>query len=601
MLLFLGFACAFAPPTRPVRLLVLNSYSPDSIAPTPFNEVAVPALKRKLGQSVEVYNEYLELQRFPEEEHRRTLAETLRGRYRERGIDIVVPVDFAALEFARQYMDEILPKAPVVFVSVEARLIRGMTFPDNMTGVVHADDWRGTLGEILRMQPDTKEVVVVGGSAPIDHEYLEEQKRLFQPYQSKVKFSYFTDLPLLEILDKVSKLPPHTVVIQSGFNWDSRGEALTDDGALKLIYQAANAPVYALVGRNLGDGFVGGPVPAYRERYLLGADLIYRVLKGEQPAKIPIQFAVPEHAMAFDWRQLKRWGISEERLPAGSVVEFREPSPWRQYRWLIALAILVFLAEAALIVGLLLQRSWGRRMQEALVTSRNEIRELAGRLIVAQEDERKRIARELHDDLSQQLAAVAIFVSSIRRDLSTLIPKDYGKLDDLRGRLGLLHDGIHQLSHELHPATLENAGLDAALRQQADELNRLTGMIVHVDTRFEPKAISPAVALCFYRVAQEALHNAAKHSGARRAEVTVAHVSDDLELAVKDSGRGFDPKARRHNSGLGLTSMGERVRLVGGTLHIESTPQGGTTVRARVPCAPPVPLAMKATARSLRA
>jgi signal transduction histidine kinase len=558
----------------------------------------LPALEKKLGQKVDVYNEYLELQRFPEEEHQRMLVRDLRTRNRNRHIDVIVSVDFAALEFIRRHVGEILPETPVVFVSVESRRVKGMVLPPNITGVVHEDDWRGALREILRIQPDTKEVVIVGGSAPIDHEYLEEQKRLFQPYQARVKFRYLTDLPLLDILAQVSKLPPRTIVIQSGFNWDSRGETLTDDGALKLIYKTANAPVYALVGRNLGQGFVGGPIPAYRERYLLGADVVYRVLKGERPANIPIQSAVPEHAMAFDWRQLRRWGIREDRLPPGSLVAFRTPSPWEQYRWAIVGIGILCLAETALIVGLLVQKWRRQRVERALLNSRNEVSDLAGRLIVAQEDERKRIARELHDDLSQQLAAVAIFVSSIRRDLSASMPKDYRKIEELQGRLGLLHNGIHQLSHELHPAALENIGLDAALQQHADELNRLTGITVNVKTCLESEVISPDVALCLYRVAQESLHNAAKHSGTQHAELTVGRVGNELELVVTDRGRGFNSNVRRKLRGLGLTSMEERVRLVGGTLDIESTPQNGTSVRVRVPCIPTVPLVMKAAASS---
>ena len=127
----------------------------------------------------------------------------------------------------------------------------------------------------MRVQPEIRQVVIVAGSAPIDHEYLALQKEQFLPYAAKVRFRYLVDLPLLDTLAIVNQLPANTVLIQSSYNGDARGQILTDDGALRMIYATANAPVYALVGRNLGQGFVGGPMPALRERYLLTANVIY--------------------------------------------------------------------------------------------------------------------------------------------------------------------------------------------------------------------------------------------------------------------------------------------------------------------------------------
>jgi signal transduction histidine kinase len=217
-------------------------------------------------------------------------------------------------------------------------------------------------------------------------------------------------------------------------------------------------------------------------------------------------------------------------------------------------------------------------------------------LIEAQEEERRRIARELHDDHSQRLAAVAMFVSSIRHDLSGLIPESYRRMEELQVRLGWLSDGIHRLSHELHPTLLEQVGLDAALQGHAGELKQLTGMAVEIKTHLESEVICPNVALCLYRVAQEALRNAAKHSGSQRAEVTVRRVAGGLEMVIADQGRGFDSSNERPNRGLGLTSMEERLRSVGGTLKIESAPQKGTRVSAHVPCPRALPLAASAAA-----
>ncbi|HKD08977.1 MAG TPA: ATP-binding protein [Bryobacteraceae bacterium] len=564
---------ASADSNRAPRVLALHSFSADPDRISSFDQITVPALEKILGRSVDVYTEYLELDRFPEDDYRRILIRNLKSLYQNRSIDVIVPIEFQALDFTRSYLSDVFPGVPIVFVSVESSQIQGLSFAPNITGVVHKDDWLSAIREILRIHPDTQQVVVFGGSSPMDHENLEEKRKIFQPFENKVRFRYLTDLPLLDMLAITRRLPPKSVIIQISFRADSQGHALPDSG---LLYETANAPVYSLVGRNLGKGLVGGPVPAFQERYLAGAKMIARVLKGEKPTAIPIQTAVPEHPMAFDWRQLQRWGINEKLLPARSLVSFREPPPWEQYKWEILISILIGLAEGALILALLVQRSRRRRAE-------HEVRDLAGKLIVAQEEERKRIARELHDDLSQQLAAVGLSVSSIRRDMASSLPKEYRKFEELQYRLTSLHDDIHRLSHNLHPALIETVGLSAALRQYAHNRTELTGVVVDVKINLASETVPHDAALCLYRVAQESLRNVVKHSGARRAEISLNEFDDALELTVRDWGEGFDSQGKTPNGGLGLTSMKERVRLAGGVLDIESAPREGTRIRARLP------------------
>ena len=581
-----------AAPEAAVRLLVLNSDGPESAAPAGFDEISVPALQEKLGARVEEFTEYLVLNRFTGPEHERELAQSLRTRYQNRDIRLLVTVGFPALDFARRHAEQFLAGIPVVFVAVEKRRIEGSLLPRNFTGVVHEDTWPWALGEILRLAPKTREVVVVAGSAPFDREYLEDLKKRLRPFEGHVKFRYLSELPMLDTLAVVSRLPSDTIVLQCPYTVDSRGQALSEEGVPRLIYRAASVPVFALVGKNLGDGFVGGPMAAYRERYLETADIAYQLLRGLQPREIAVRTAVPEHPMAFDWRQLQRWHISEVPLPANSLVAFRADPPWRQYSRFIASAAAIVLAEAALIFGLLIQRSRRRRAETSLRLSRNRVRNLAGRLIVAQEDERKRIARDLHDDLSQQLAVLGILVSSIKRDLDASSGPAYRRLEDLQKRLRAAGDGVRELSHSLHPAALQHSGLAAALGKQAEEFSRRTGIATQFRTTVDRALyMPPEIALCFYRIAQEALHNTEKYSGAREASLHLDYRDGAFELIVEDGGVGFEPAGMDHASGLGLTSMEERVRFLKGFLEIQSGPGRGTRISARVPFVPPPPVA----------
>jgi PAS domain S-box-containing protein len=208
---------------------------------------------------------------------------------------------------------------------------------------------------------------------------------------------------------------------------------------------------------------------------------------------------------------------------------------------------------------------------------------LAGRLVVAQEEERQRIARDLHDDLSQRLAVLNIEVNR----LSTMNPGDVrARVAALSGWVSDIAEHVHDLSHELHPSRPETLGLVPALRAVCDEMSRQHGLMVDLRDRQIPRALGSAVSLCAYRIVQEALHNVVKHSGATRASVELTGSPTALELVVADQGRGFVPDAQGL-VGLGLVSMGERVKLLDGEIAIDSSPGDGTRLRVRLPLAAP--------------
>jgi len=210
---------------------------------------------------------------------------------------------------------------------------------------------------------------------------------------------------------------------------------------------------------------------------------------------------------------------------------------------------------------------------------------LSGRLIEAQEAERTQIARELHDDINQRLAMVAVNLETVRLDLPDSEAKNGNRIEETCVLVSALGNDIQALSHRLHSSKLEYLGLKAAATSFCRELSRRHN--VKVDLRCEeiPEEVSTQVSLCLFRVLQEALHNAVKYSGVEDFEVSLEGASNEIQLRIHDSGCGFDPNIAKNGHGLGLTSMNERLRLVNGQLAIESGPQHGTTVLARVPLA----------------
>jgi PAS domain S-box-containing protein len=216
-----------------------------------------------------------------------------------------------------------------------------------------------------------------------------------------------------------------------------------------------------------------------------------------------------------------------------------------------------------------------------------QLHELSQRLIRAHEEERALIARELHDDVTQRLAVLAIDVGRVAADASGR--GQAAAMGAVREELGRVSEDIHALAYQLHPAVLEELGLVEALRAECERQGRRGGLAFSVDLEPLLPVVGKDLALCLFRVTQEALNNVVRHAGARAASVTLRQMDGGVLVAVRDDGVGFDPEQPGVRMHLGLASMRERVRLVNGTLDFESAPGQGTTVVVWVPTDVPVP------------
>jgi signal transduction histidine kinase len=222
--------------------------------------------------------------------------------------------------------------------------------------------------------------------------------------------------------------------------------------------------------------------------------------------------------------------------------------------------------------------------EESLRRTQDELQLLARRLLQAQEEERRRIAREMHDDWTQRLAILAIDAAKLESRLRGSNPA-LPVLRSMREELVALSEDVHATSRRLHPAIIDDLGLVEALRSECMSLSEREGISVEYRPGSVPESLPGEVALCVYRVAQEALRNVAKHAATDRAWVLVSATDRELVLSVEDHGVGCGETRTRAHFGLGLPSMHERVRLVHGTLTVESAPGRGTKVTARIPLA----------------
>ncbi len=214
-----------------------------------------------------------------------------------------------------------------------------------------------------------------------------------------------------------------------------------------------------------------------------------------------------------------------------------------------------------------------------------EVLSLSDKLIYTQEQERSRIARELHDGLGQQIAALSISVASLKRQIPEQDTEGRERMVRLQQRIAAIAEGVRRISHDLHPAVLELAGIVPALRSYCRQFSSDNGVAVSLEAGENFEQISADAALCLYRIAQEALQNVAKHSGAKEARIELQRAGEGVLMTVADRGRGFDAEAPAAHAGLGLVSMQERARLLNGRLKIASLPGAGTTLEVLIPLA----------------
>jgi PAS domain S-box-containing protein len=259
-------------------------------------------------------------------------------------------------------------------------------------------------------------------------------------------------------------------------------------------------------------------------------------------------------------------------------LEYRLRCAGGDYRWVLSTGVPIFRENGEFIglIGSCIDISNRRATEETLVA-------LSGRLINAQEEERSRIARELHDDLSQRMALLSIDIEQLAQSADASVPAISAEMRKLLIRVQEISSEMHRMSYELHPSKLDRLGLVSASMSLCKEFSRQQNVQVECSFKGIHDFPSRNVSLCLYRIIQEALQNVLKHSGASKAKVELTGSASEIRLRITDEGIGFDPESAGRKGGLGVLSMRERLRLVHGTFSIESYPNVGTRIEVTVP------------------
>ena len=821
ILLMVGLApsASFAREPLPRSVLYLDENDPGLPFAQGISAAFRAALNARSAERIAVYAENLDLVRSSGPRYEEILKTYLREKYRDRPIGVITTIGPAALTFMLRARPELWPDVPAIFASVDPETAAQVQIPVGVTGLVRRQTVRDSVSVARALMPNLKRIALVGDRLERQNfrRHFEEEIPLLA---AEVEIIDLTGLPMVELRKRVATLPEDTVIYFTTLTFDGDRPAYISRDALVSIAEVANRPIVVDLEPNVGYGGVGGLVADPDRIGSEAARLVLRILNGESAADIPVlagNFVRP----VFDWGELRRWNVSEHRLPAGSDVLFRQPGLWEQYKWYILAAAALVVIEAAFIVALLANRrrlqasedrislaadaanlrcwvhdlvtdqTWatqtGRNMlgwwpsrpfafeqfmervhpddrqsvrravqrsredhsdyeaeyrlvvpsvgtrwvaargrcefdcdgkplrmrgvtiditkrrqaEEALIASEQRVslaadaaslrcweydiqsdqlwatqtdrnmlgwwpsrpltfeqftervhpddresvrravqrsredrsdyeaeyrlvvpgggtrwvaargrrefdrdgkplrmrgvtiditkrrqaeeaaRELSGRLINAQEEERSRLARELHDDVTQRLALLAIDAGRGERNL----PSAAGgtAMRAMRESLIRLSEDVHALAYRLHPSILEDLGLIEALKTECERFGRVASIPVDLKAQEVPDPLPHAVALCLYRIAQEALRNVGRHARASAVQVSLRRLDGGVQLAVRDNGAGFDPAQQRDRPSLGHASMRQRIYQLNGELEVESAPGHGTTVLAWVP------------------
>ncbi len=557
----------------------MDQFEPGSTASAAILSNFRSTLREHPESRISVYIESLDLGRFRGARYRDTVHAYFREKYGDKQVGIIVAVGSAALELVLYLRAQLWADVPVIFAAVDEVILDELSLPPNVTGMTVAAPLSGAVSVARMIVPGLKRIAIVGD--PPERQFIRRQ----MPTQLELLAAEFelidlTRLTMTELKQRVSALPSDSAIIYLGLTLDAANVAYTSYEALAMLAPAANRPTIIQAETHLGTGAVGGIVSRFGLIGSNAAGLVLRVLAGENPTNIPISSG---HSMKpiFDWRQLQRWNVPDERMPPGSEVRFRPPTLWDQYKWFVVAAFAVSAVQAIFIVGLLLSQQRLRRANTQRRRAEAAANEVSARFIHAQEEDRSRLARELHDDVTQRLASLAIDAG--REERKSLNSLAGSAMRTMREHLVRLSEDVHALSYRLHPSIVEDLGLLEALKAECERHS--TTCLIRLDGNPEaiPENLPRDVALCLFRIVQEGLRNIARHAGASQAEVQLRSLDGGLQLSVRDNGDGFDPAQNRSRMSLGHASMRQRVSLLGGKVDIVGIPGQGTTISAWVP------------------
>ena len=556
------------------RVLVLYTHRQMSPINSQWHTGIIESIRQDFHEPIDVDVEYMDVVLQSDPNYFQEWVSLLRRKYSKYPPDVVIPVFFPALTFLIPNRFDLFPNVPVVFCAIPSSFGEVQGRLPNVTGVGFPLDFVPSVRVIQRLLPKTSKLVVLSGRSKLD-EWLSRTaiKNIREGFPG-FEVIHFDGLSPAEAALGLEQLGPDVVGLILTCELDQHNNRYTTTDYVQELRDVSSIPLFGCYDTILGHGIVGGALVSPFEQGRSAGRLAARILNGESADLIPEELE-QHHVFAFDSEMLSKYGISESSLPPGSKLINHKPSVWSQYGRYITAGFAALLAQSAIIVSLLINR-------KKRIAAEREARSLAGRILSAGEDERRYLARELHDEVSQRLAAISIETGTLENKMigSSDTKESLGKL---KKSLISICDDLHRMSRHMHPSVLDDFGLSDAIKSECQELTQRWSIPIEYHHTKDFPDLPKSISLCVYRVAQESLWNAIRHSGATKITAELKYDSEFVYWDIQDDGKGFDPSLHRAPSGLGFASMTERIRLVGGTIKIKAAPSQGVAIAVVVP------------------
>jgi len=358
------------------NVLVLNSYH-EGLSWTDGIVKGIESVFKgeKERRDIELYYEYMDTKRYFGERYFQKLYDAYKEKYRTTHFDVVIVTDNDAFDFARKHYHGLFSGVPIVFCGVNDysdSMVKGY---DRITGVAEDTDVKSTIEIALKLHPDTSQFVVVGDNTTTGIAMKNQVLEVVPYFRDRVRFVFLEDFDIRELLSKVREIPPHSVILLSVVNRDSKGNFFPYEESLNLIYKVSKVPIYSFWDFYLGGGIAGGMLTSSTQQGKSAAQMALRILRGEKVSAIPIMKKSPNLYM-FDYRELKRFNARESNLPAEAVVIGRPDTFYSRYKKFILTSSAIISMLSLIIVGLLVNNSLRKRYEEALRESEEKYRDL---------------------------------------------------------------------------------------------------------------------------------------------------------------------------------------------------------------------------------
>jgi signal transduction histidine kinase len=690
------------------RILILHPYDQTLPASIRAGDAVRAGLIKHYGETVDIYSEYLELNRFSSEEHRRIAANYLAQKFASKPISLTVALGPAALKFALRHRHSFGSATPIVFCCTKPSMIAALDTSTHVFGVLSEYDVRGTIALARRLQPNAKHLYVISGASEMDRRFEAEARQLIDEFKSRLAIHYRGGTPRDELLKEISNVPPDSIVLFLTYLMDSAGRQVIPREMVALIAKAASAPTYGIFDTFIGAGIVGGRMDTFDSAGAAAAELAIQVLKGTVPTQARIR-KLASQSLLIDARQLDRWNLPRVNLPTDAVVKFESQTIWETHRKAVIAAIAAFSAAIIALAVLLAQvrrrvkaegrlresderlnfaaasggiglwqydalngKLWtsehcraifgfakdGPLTTETLLrrvhprdrgiaaasiravtygphaktllefrivrpdgqirsiqgtgrstldergnpvrvsgvfrdltayrAAQKEARDLSRRILSIQDEERQRIAQELHDSTAQHLTAINLnlmAVSGICRSIAKSAPL----FAEIQQSLVAAMNELRTFTYLLYPQELAQRGLLEALEGYIKGFSQRTGLVTILRTADELDDLPQGLQQSLLRIVQESLANVHRHASASRVTVKVLRRANRIHLLIADDGVGLGDAASMPTTedsipklGIGIPGMTARARQLGGKLDVRSRPRG-TLVHASLP------------------